>query len=131
MANGVSTGTESETETASRIAAASTEGRILDVATVLFYEHGYHATTMREIAAGVGMKAGSLYNHFPSKQQVLFRIAYDTMRELLDGAHGAVGKQPDDDPAAKLRAFIEWHVRYHAERRHQAKVADDQLHALE
>jgi AcrR family transcriptional regulator len=109
----------------------TTDRRIIDVATTLFYEHGYHATTMREIAAGVGIKAGSLYNHFPGKQQVLFRIAYDTMRELLEGALRVVDERPEDDPEARLRAFVEWHVSYHAERRYQAKVADDQLHALE
>jgi AcrR family transcriptional regulator len=107
----------------------TTEARIIDVATTLFYEHGYHATTMREIAAGVGMKAGSLYNHFPGKQHVLYRIAYDTMRELFEGALRAT--DAEQAPAARLRAFIEWHVRYHAERRYKAKVADDQLHALE
>ena len=85
MANGVSTGTESETGTASRTAAASTEGRILDVATVLFYEHGYHATTMRDVAAGVGIKAGSLYNHYASKEELLFQIAEGVMQDLPDG----------------------------------------------
>jgi AcrR family transcriptional regulator len=115
----------------SSVTTQQTTDRILEVATMLFYEHGYHATTMRGIAAGVGIKAGSLYNHFPGKQQVLFRVAYDTMRELLEGALQAVEERADEEPAARLRAFIEWHVRYHAERRYKAKVADDQLHALE
>jgi AcrR family transcriptional regulator len=107
----------------------TTRRRILDVASALFYQRGYHATTMRQVAAGVGMKAGSLYNHFPGKQELLFTIAYDTMRELLDGALQAI--EQHDEPALRLRAFVEWHVRYHAERRFQAKVADDQLHALD
>jgi AcrR family transcriptional regulator len=113
----------SETET------PKTRRRILEVTSALFYQRGYHATTMRQVADGVGMKAGSLYNHFPGKQELLFTIAYDTMRELLEGALLAV--EVHDDPAARLRAFVEWHVRYHAERRFQAKVADDQLHALD
>ena len=46
----------------------STEARIRREATELFYERGYHATSMRDIAARVGIKAGSLYNHFPGKQ---------------------------------------------------------------
>ena len=52
----------------------STTERILDAATVLFSEKGYHATTMREIASAVGIKAASLYNHFPGKEDVLHRI---------------------------------------------------------
>src|SRR5215207_4740481 len=103
MANGVSTGTESETETASRIAAASTEGRILDVATVLFYEHGYHATTMREVAAGVGIKAGSLYNHYASKEELLFQIAEGVMQDLLTAGREAVAAA--EEPRDQLRAL--------------------------
>src|SRR5215470_16876440 len=66
--------------------AASTERRIIDAATEMFYERGYHGTTMREIAAGVGIKAGSLYNHFPSKQDILVRIGQEATRPLYDGA---------------------------------------------
>jgi TetR/AcrR family transcriptional regulator, cholesterol catabolism regulator len=129
MANGVSTGTESETETASRTAAASTERRILDVATVLFYEHGYHATTMRDVAAGVGIKAGSLYNHYASKEELLFQIAEGVMQDLLAAGQEAVAAA--EEPRDQLRALVRAHVLYHAEQRFRAKVADDQLNALE
>jgi AcrR family transcriptional regulator len=112
-----------------RTDAVGTDRRILDVATRLFYEQGYHATTMREVAAGVGIKAGSLYNHYPGKQELLFRIADGTMRELLAGARVALDGL--DDPRDRLRAFVEAHVVYHAERRFQARVADEQLHALD
>lgn len=106
----------------------TTEDRILEAATALFYDNGYHASTMREVAAAVGIKAGSLYNHFASKEDLLFRIARDTMEELLVGGLRAV--EPHERPRDRLRALVTWHVVYHAERRLQAKVADDQLHAL-
>ncbi len=106
-----------------------TEKRIFDVAAELFYEKGFHAATMREVASRVGMKAGSLYNHYPSKQELLHRIALDTMHELLEGGLDAV--EGCEKPGEKLRALMEWHVTYHAERRFQAKVADDELHSLE
>ena len=111
-----------------RASAPRTE-RILDVATVLFYEKGYHATTMREVAAGVGIKAGSLYNHFPSKEELLFRIAEGVMRDLLAAGREAVAAAPD--PRGRLRALVRAHVVYHADQRFRAKVADDQLNALE
>jgi AcrR family transcriptional regulator len=106
-----------------------TERRILDAATALFYERGYHATTMREVASAVGIKAGSLYNHVPGKQELLFRIARGTMDELLEGGRAAVASH--DAPREQLRALVAFHVVYHAERRHQARVADEQLDALE
>ncbi len=45
--------------------------RILDVAAGLFSERGYAATRMQDIADGLGMKAGSLYYYFESKEAVL------------------------------------------------------------
>ena len=112
-----------------RASAPRTEQRILEVATELFYEKGYHATTMREVAAGVGIKAGSLYNHFPSKEELLFRIAEGVMQDLLAAGReaAAAAKEPRD----RLRALVRAHVVYHAEQRFRAKVADDQLNALE
>ena len=95
MANGVSTGSRVGDGDARRgPSAASTEQRILDVATVLFYDTGYHATTMREVAAGVGIKAGSLYNHYPSKEELFFQIAEGVMQDLLAAGREAVAAEP-------------------------------------
>lgn len=107
-----------------------TDDRIASVATRLFYEKGYHATTMRQIAAGLDIKAGSLYNHFASKQDLLMRISYNTTRALLEGAEKRV-EEAGGDPEARLRSFVEWHVEFHARDRLAARIADEQLHALE
>jgi AcrR family transcriptional regulator len=106
----------------------STEARIREVATELFYERGYHATSMRDIAGEVGIKAGSLYNHFPGKQDILFRICFDTAKALADGLESRM--PTDGDLEERLRAFIRWHVEFHAGNRYAARVADDQLQAL-
>jgi AcrR family transcriptional regulator len=107
----------------------STEQRIIDVATEMFYERGYHGTTMRQIAGGVGIKAGSLYNHFPSKQDILVRIGQEATRPLLDGALARL--EGVEDVEDQLRELIVWHVAYHCERRHPCRVIDTQLHALD
>lgn len=107
-----------------------TDDRIVAVATRLFYEKGYHATTMRQIAAGLDIKAGSLYNHFSSKQDLLMRISYNTTRALFEGADKRV-EEAGPEPEARLRAFVEWHVEFHARDRLAARIADEQLHALE
>ncbi len=129
MVDAVSTRIEPETKAApAGTGAASTQRRILDAATVLFYEKGYHASTMREVAAAVGIKAGSLYNHYASKEELLFRIAEGVMQELLDaGRMAVVASSP---PREQLRELVRSHVVYHAEQRYRAKVADDQLNAL-
>jgi AcrR family transcriptional regulator len=107
----------------------STKERIYESAIRLFYERGYHATTMRDISAMAGIKPPSIYNHYPSKQEILHQIAEGIMADLLRGAREAISHCPD--PAAELRAFIAWHVTFHAHRRFEAKIADDQLHVLE
>jgi len=48
--------------------------KILKTATQLFAERGFSAVSQREIAAAVGIKAASIYNHFPSKDAILEEI---------------------------------------------------------
>ncbi len=106
----------------------TTEARILEVASRLFYERGYKATTTRDLAEAVGIKAASLYNHFKSKQDILVRICLDTMREFHAGARECV--EGIDDPAQRLRILIDWQVRFEAGHPYTASVADGQLEAL-
>ena len=47
-----------------------TKQKILDKALALFSSRGYDAVSVGEIAQAVGIKAPSLYNHFPSKQAI-------------------------------------------------------------
>ena len=43
---------------------------IEDAAVELFMEHGYHATSMRQIAEHAGLALGGIYNHFASKEEL-------------------------------------------------------------
>jgi AcrR family transcriptional regulator len=59
--------------------------KILCAAIKLFAENGYTETTMRDIAKMINIKAGSIYNHFPSKRDILLRCYdfYIEQRRLL------------------------------------------------
>ena len=52
----------------------STKQKILDNAIQLFAMKGYTETSVRELAAAVGIKEASLYNHFSSKNAILEQI---------------------------------------------------------
>ena len=63
-----------------------TKQKILDKALALFSSRGYDAVSVGEIAQAVGIKAPSLYNHFPSKQAI-FDALVDVRRRAVHTRH--------------------------------------------
>ena len=59
---------------ARRAGVRGTRGSILEEATRLFGAQGYTGTTMRDIAAAVGVLPGSLYAHIDGKETLLLEI---------------------------------------------------------
>lgn len=59
-----------------------TKKMILKKALELFSESGYDAVSVGKIARAVGIKAPSLYNHFPSKQAIFDAIVEETSKEF-------------------------------------------------
>ena len=55
-----------------------TRQRILDNALELFSARGYDSVSVGDIAKAVGIKAPSLYNHFPCKQAIFDAIVEST-----------------------------------------------------
>jgi len=62
----------------------TTKQRILECATKLFAEKGYTETSVRQLAAVVGLKESSLYNHFPSKKAILEHILEDYATRVFE-----------------------------------------------
>jgi len=58
-----------------------TRQRILEKALELFAARGYDAVSVAEIAEAVGIRAPSLYNHFPSKQAIFDAIVESTAEQ--------------------------------------------------
>ena len=58
-----------------------TKRKIIDKALELFAAHGYDAVSVGEIAKAVGIKAPSLYNHYPSKQAIFDAIVESTAKQ--------------------------------------------------
>jgi AcrR family transcriptional regulator len=54
--------------------------RLYDTAIRMISEHGYEATTLREIAKEAGVSVGLLYRYFPSKQAVILAL-YDELSQ--------------------------------------------------
>lgn len=80
--------------------------KILDVALTQIVEHGYDATSVRTIAAEVGVTVPALYYHYENKQAILvalFDHAMSTVSAHIDAALAEAG----DDPVRRLSALVE------------------------
>jgi AcrR family transcriptional regulator len=94
-----------------------------------FVEHGYHGTTVRDIAQRAGVTVPALYYHFQNKQALLSRLLDSSMREVLRRTRAAV-QDAGPDPAARLSAVVECIVLYMAHRRELAFL-DSEIRSLE
>ncbi|WP_203785165.1 TetR/AcrR family transcriptional regulator [Paractinoplanes rishiriensis] len=65
---------------------------IVEAAGQMFSERGYHAASMEEIAAGVGISAAALYRHFPNKYALFAECADVLVSRLV----AAVDEAPRD-----------------------------------
>ncbi len=57
-------------------------GRIIEVATRNFAEHGYHAARVGDIAATLGIAKGSIFQHFGSKDGLFFEVYKQAVRSF-------------------------------------------------
>lgn len=68
----------------------STKDLILHTALRLFSERGFDGVSMRDLAAEVGIKAASIYNHFASKEDIFNSLLLE-MKNRYEHMVGVVG----------------------------------------
>ncbi|WP_116204250.1 TetR/AcrR family transcriptional regulator [Amycolatopsis circi] len=94
------------TATSRKDKAAETEAALKEAAKRVFAAKGYLNTKITDITKEAGRAAGSFYNHFASKEELLVALladlAEDSDRQALGDDHLA----DFSDPAA-----VRWHVR--------------------
>jgi AcrR family transcriptional regulator len=94
--------------------------QIEDVASALFSDRGYRATSMRDIARELDLQGGSLYAHIPSKEAVLASIV-ERAAERFHQAIQPIAQGPGS-AAGRLRRMIGAHVRVVASSPQRAHV---------
>jgi AcrR family transcriptional regulator len=105
------------------------QAEIREAALRRFYERGYHATSLKEIARDVDLRAPSLYNHIDSKQRLLQDIMFEGIESLISEVQSAIAGA--DSILDKIRLGAEAHIRHHAQRRIAAHVNTYEIPALE
>ncbi|MCK9230810.1 MAG: TetR/AcrR family transcriptional regulator [Syntrophales bacterium] len=101
---------------------------LLQEAARLFREKSFEVATLRELAKCAGIKGGSVYYHFSSKQEILFCIMHYTLTELTSQLEEAL--KTESDPEKKLHKAIEIHVNYHIKNKDMTYVTDSEIRSL-
>jgi AcrR family transcriptional regulator len=83
---------------------AQRRGEIIDVATRLFLERGFHKTSIRDIARACPFNLASLYMYVTSKEDILFLVA----QQLIDEKAKAMAavEISEEDPAGSFRTAL-------------------------
>lgn len=91
--------------------APATRERVLLEAARLFRHHGYAATTLREVADAAGVKAGSIYYHFESKEEILGEVLDKGIMIVAEAVRTRIEALPESASwRERIAAGIEGHL---------------------
>ena len=106
---------------------AETYRAIRTAAVNLIYQYGFNGTSMRRLAAEVGIDQSTLYYHIKSKQNLLFQIHTDVKEEYLGGLENALSVP---DPEERIRRFVRYHVMFRFRLRKMSFITATELRSL-
>src|SRR5580704_19058319 len=93
---------------------------ILDAAKQLFVEEGYAATTIRRIAAKLGVSSTALYVYFPDKDAILVEICDVTFAGLIAKLDEV--RRDSTDPLDALAKSLERYIRFGLSHPHEYEL---------
>jgi AcrR family transcriptional regulator len=95
--------------------AAETEVALKAAARAMFTERGYLNTKITDITQAAGRAAGSFYNHFAGKEEILAALLDDQIAASDAAVTAEAGHDPDFRKASAIRWHIERYWRFHDE----------------
>lgn len=101
---------------------------VLEGAIRVFVRQGFHATSMREVAAEVGLSVPGVYHHYPSKERILVAILDLTMSEIAWRIEAA--REEGRDCAESFALMVESLALFHAVRGDLAFLGASEMRAL-
>ncbi len=104
------------------------EAELLEAATRLFRERGFHATSMQDLAEALGMNRGSLYHYIAAKDDLLWAIVSGAL-ERLDARVRPI-LTAEACGAERLRAAIGEHLRFAASDGDELSLLQVELRSL-
>jgi len=110
--------------TPSRVGPSFQKTKMLETARRLFWEKGYNATSMREIAIAYGCRPANIYNFFSDKEEILFEVLREEMEQIIK----PIKHLEEDDgtsPIEQLKFIIGSHLKVTLSYRRSAKLLFD------
>lgn len=104
-------------------------GPVLEAAARVFVRRGYHAASMREVAAEAGLSVAGVYHHFASKQQILVALLDVTMAEVRWRVLAA--RDEGRTPTEAFALMVESLALFHAIRGDLAFLGASEMRAIE
>jgi len=77
---------------------------VLTAAVRMFNERGFHATSLDDVAASLGISKPTIYHYLGNKEQVLIACLRQALRELIEAAEQARARPGNS--ADRLRSFL-------------------------
>ena len=91
---------------------------LVDAAARIFQAKGYEAASIQDIAEALGILKGSIYYYIDSKEDLLFAVVQEVHETALANLERL--RQVDAGPLAKIRLFVQMHIRHFTD--NQVKV---------
>ncbi|MET4897527.1 TetR family transcriptional regulator [Sphingomonadaceae bacterium jetA1] len=97
---------------------------VLDAAIQVLTAEGAQRFTMARVAERAGVSVGSLYQYFPNKASILFRLQSDEWKRTTDMLRGIL-EQQDTPPLERLRTAVHAFIRSECEEANVRTALDD------
>ena len=107
---------------------ADTMRAIRQAAIARIARDGFEAMNLRELAADVNLRVGSLYNHVPQKQEFLANLLEGIMLELLQDLRQRMAGLTE--PTERLLQFVRFHIEWHTVRKDETFIGNMELRSL-
>lgn len=97
------------------------ERQLLDAAERLLLEHGHRALTFTTLSHATGLARNSIYEYFPSKDELIAAVCERELSRWTGPVHEAVSAETD--PRRQLRAYIDAQLDLAEQGRHRLAPA--------
>lgn len=103
--------------------------RLAEAAIELFYARGATATSVRDITSACGLTPGALYNHFASKEDLVYVLVRD-IHIQVDGAMAVALADAGPDPVDQMSSIVRFLVGHTAGYKKQSRFANREFTVL-